>query len=161
MNELISEVVGEFTELARAKHQIVRLELPDDPLKIDADQQKVYLVLANLLSNAIKFTPNEGRVQVSAQQKAEEIWINVMDTGVGIPQRDCDRIFDRFYQVEHTLTRRHEGMGLGLSIAKTMVELHGGRIWVESVVGKGSRFTVVLPVSPFRAVPVAQAASTS
>jgi signal transduction histidine kinase len=161
MSELISEIVGEFTELAKAKQQIVRLELPDDPLKIDADQQKVYLVLANLLSNAIKFSPNGGRVQVSAQQKAEEIWINVMDTGIGIPQRDCDRIFDRFYQVEHTLTRRHEGMGLGLSIAKSMVELHGGRIWVESVVGKGSRFTVVLPVSPFRAVPVTQAASTS
>jgi signal transduction histidine kinase len=161
MSELISEVVGEFAELARAKRQKVRLELSDDPLKIDADQQKVYLMLANLLSNAIKFTPNEGRVQVSAQQKAEEIWINVMDTGIGIPQRDCDRIFDRFYQVEPTLTRRHEGMGLGLSIAKTMVELHGGRIWVESVVGKGSRFTVILPVSPFRAVPVTQAASTS
>jgi signal transduction histidine kinase len=161
MTELISEVVGEFTELARAKQQIVGLDVPDDPLKIDADQQKVYLLLANLMSNAIKFTQNGGRVQVSAQRKGEEIWINVMDTGIGIPQRDCDRIFDRFYQVEPTLTRRHEGMGLGLSIAKSMVELHGGRIWVDSVVGKGSRFTVVLPVSPFRAVPVTQAASTS
>lgn len=161
MHKLISDVVGEFSQLAQAKQQILRLELPDDPLKIDADRQKVYLVLANLVSNAIKFTSAGGRVLVSALRKDEEIWIEVMDTGIGIAPRDCDRIFDRFFQVEPTLTRRHEGMGLGLSIAKSMVELHGGRIWVESVLGKGSRFITVLPVSPFRAVPVAKTASTS
>jgi signal transduction histidine kinase len=157
MTELISEVVGEFSQLAAAKQQMLRLELPDDhPLKIDADRQKIYLVLANLLSNAIKFTPSQGRVQVSAELKGEEIWLGVMDTGVGIPKRDLDRIFDRFVQVEPSLTRRHEGMGLGLSIAKSMVDLHEGRIWVESVHGKGSRFSVVLPISPFRDIPVAR-----
>ncbi len=161
MTELISEVTGEFNQLARAKQQMVRLELPDDPLKIDADRQKLYLVLANLLSNAVKFTSPQGRVQVSAERKGEEIWIAVMDTGVGIPERDLDRIFTRFYQVEPTLTRRYEGMGLGLSIVKSMVELHNGRIWVESVVGKGSRFTVVLPVSPYNAEPIAETASNS
>ncbi len=155
MKDLITEVTSEFAQLARAKQQVMHLDLPDDPLKIDADRQKVYLVLANLLSNAIKFTPSRGRVQISAQKKGEEVWVSVMDTGIGIPQRDYNRIFDRFYQVEPTLTRRYEGMGLGLSIAKSMVELHNGRIWVESVVGKGSRFTVALPISPFRAVPVA------
>ena len=84
-----------------------------------------------------------------------------MDTGIGISERDHNRIFDRFYQVEPSLTRRYEGMGLGLSIAKDMVELHNGRVWVESVAGKGSRFTIVLPVSPFKAVPVATVASPS
>jgi signal transduction histidine kinase len=84
-----------------------------------------------------------------------------MDTGIGIPERDYDRIFNRFFQVEPALTRNHEGMGLGLSIAKSMVELHNGRIWVDSVVGKGSRFNVVLPVSPFKAEPVAEMASSS
>ncbi|GAB4529352.1 MAG: hypothetical protein Kow0063_06370 [Anaerolineae bacterium] len=153
MRELIQEVVAEFDQLARAKQQVLGLDLPDDPLKIDGDRPKIYLVLANLLSNAIKFTPPQGRVQISARRKGEEIWISVMDTGVGIPERDYERIFNRFYQVEPTLTRRYEGMGLGLSIAKSMVELHGGRIWVESVVGKGSRFTVVLPVSPFTGQP--------
>jgi signal transduction histidine kinase len=161
MKELINEVTDEFAQFAKAKQQMLRLDLPDDPLKIDADQQKIYLVLANLLSNAVKFTPSEGRLQVSAQRKGDEIWIAVMDTGIGIPERDSTRIFNRFYQVEPSLTRRYEGMGLGLSIAKSMVDLHSGRIWVESVVGKGSRFTVVLPVSPFQAVPVAQIASTS
>ena len=161
MTELISEVTGEFDQLAKAKQQVVRLELPDDPLKIDADRQKIYLVLANLLSNAVKFTSPQGRVQVSAERKGEEMWIAVMDTGAGIPERDLDRIFTRFYQVEPTLTRRYDGMGLGLSITKSMIELHDGRIWVESVVGKGSRFTVVLPVSPYKAEPVAEIVSNS
>jgi signal transduction histidine kinase len=161
MTELISDVAGEFDQLAKAKQQILRVDLPEDPLKIDADRQKIYLVLANLLSNAIKFTLPQGRVQVSAQRKGEEIWVCVMDTGIGIPERDYNRIFDRFYQVEPSLTRRYEGMGLGLSVAKSMVELHNGRIWVESVVDKGSRFTVVLPISPFKAVPVAKIAPTS
>jgi signal transduction histidine kinase len=161
MTELINEVAGEFDQLARAKQQVVSLELPDDSLKIDADRQKVYLVLANLLSNAVKFTPPQGRVQVSAERKGEEMWVAVMDTGVGIPERECERIFTRFYQVEPALTRRYEGMGLGLSIAKSMVDLHEGRIWVESVAGKGSRFTVVLPVSPYTAQSVAAKASTS
>lgn len=160
MKELISEVTNEFVQLAKAKQQTVTLDLPDDPLNIDADRQKIYLVLANILSNAVKFTPGAGRVQVSAYRKGEEIWIAVMDTGVGIPERDYQRIFDRFYQVEPSLTRRYEGMGLGLSIAKSMVELHEGRIWVDSVVGKGSRFTIVLPVSPFKETPVAMVAST-
>jgi signal transduction histidine kinase len=160
IKELLSEVSKEFAQVAEAKQQILRVHLPDDPLKIDADQQKVYLILANLLSNAIKFTPSEGRVQVSAQRKGEEIWISVMDTGIGIPQREYNRIFDRFYQVEPSLTRRYEGMGLGLSIAKSMVELHDGRIWVDSVLGKGSRFTVVLPVFPTQGVPAATTAST-
>jgi signal transduction histidine kinase len=161
MKELITEVVNEFAQFARGKQQILRLGLPEDPLKIDADRQKVYLVLANLLSNAIKFTPSQGRVQVSAQNKGEEIWVAVMDTGIGISERDYSRIFDRFYQVEPSLTRRHEGMGLGLSIAKSMVELHNGRIWVESVIGKGSCFTIALPISPFRDVPVAMIAPTT
>ena len=161
MTELISEVSNEFVQLAKAKELVLRIDLPDDPLKIDADRQKIYLVLANLLSNAIKFTPDRGRVQVSAERKGDELWIAVMDTGVGISERDHNRIFDRFFQVEPSLTRRYEGMGLGLSIAKDMVELHNGRVWVESVAGKGSRFTLVLPVSPFNAVPVAKVASPS
>ena len=161
MTDLISEVAREFDQLAQAKQQILRLDLPDDPLKIDADRQAIYLVVANLLSNAVKFTSPQGRIQVSAERKDEEIWVSVMDTGIGIPERDYDRIFNRFFQVEPALTRRFEGMGLGLSIAKSMVELHKGRIWVDSVVGKGSRFNVVLPVSPFKAEPVAAIASNS
>jgi signal transduction histidine kinase len=156
VTELVKEVADEFGQVATAKQQTLRLDIPDDPLRIDADRQKIYLVLANLLSNAIKFTSSRGRVQVSAWKKGDEIWMAVMDTGIGIPERDYNRIFDRFYQVEPSLTRHYEGMGLGLSIAKSMVELHKGRIWVESVVGKGSRFTVALPVSPFGIAPTSK-----
>ena len=74
-------------------------------------------------------------------------WVAVRDTGIGIPRKEWERVFDRFYQVEPSLSRRYEGMGLGLSIAKGMVELHGGRIWVESEVGKGSTFVFHLPLT--------------
>ncbi len=160
VTELVKEVAEEFGQVALAKQQTLRVDVPDDPLRIDADRQKIYLVLANLLSNAIKFTSSRGRVQVSAHKKGDEIWMTVMDTGIGIPERDYNRIFDRFYQVEPSLTRHYEGMGLGLSIAKSMVELHKGRIWVESVVGKGSRFTVALPVSPFGIAPAPRGATS-
>ena len=154
MNELITEVAGEFCELSRAKHLSVTLSLADTPLELTADRQKVYVVLANLLSNAIKFTPAYGRVLISALQKDQEIWVSVADTGIGIPQREQERVFDRFYQVESSLNRRYQGVGLGLSIAKSMVELHKGRIWVESVPAKGSRFTFALPISPSAVHPV-------
>jgi signal transduction histidine kinase len=80
--------------------------------------------------------------------KAHEYWINVIDTGIGIPESEYTHIFDQFHQVEPSLRRKFEGMGLGLSIAKGMVEVHQGRIWVESVVDKGSNFTVVFPTAP-------------
>jgi signal transduction histidine kinase len=80
--------------------------------------------------------------------KGHKYWIEVIDTGIGIPKTEYDRIFDQFYQVEPSLTRKYQGMGLGLSITKGMVEVHKGRVWVESIVGKGSKFTVVLPTAP-------------
>jgi signal transduction histidine kinase len=77
--------------------------------------------------------------------------VSVIDDGIGIPAKDLPRIFDRFFQVESHLTRRHGGMGLGLSVAKVMIELHGGRIWAESMEGKGSNFTFLLPFNPAQA----------
>lgn len=147
LNELVATTAAEFASLAEAKKQSVHIKLASQPLTVKADRQKLYLVLANLLSNAIKFTPKEGRIQVAVEAKGHEVWVSVRDTGIGIPRREQERIFDRFYQVEPSLTRRFEGMGLGLSIAKGMVELHGGRIWVESVEGMGSSFTFALPLS--------------
>jgi two-component system sensor histidine kinase VicK len=82
---------------------------------------------------------------ISAEQQDGEVQVHVADTGLGIPAREIERIFDRFYQVEPHLTRQHGGLGLGLPIAKGMVELHGGKIWVESVEGLGSRFSFSVP----------------
>ena len=148
MKELITEVVNEFSQLASAKQQWLSLSLPDERLEIDADRQRIYLVLSNLLSNAVKFTPAHGRVKISAERKGRDLWVAATDTGIGVPACEYDRIFERFYQIESSLNRRHEGIGLGLSMARSMVELHQGRIWVESVEGKGSRFTFVLPAYP-------------
>jgi signal transduction histidine kinase len=148
--DLVMEVVNEFKEFVNAKQQTLTTRfIPNDTsLNIDADQQKIHLVMANLVSNATKFTDEGGRIHVDVEQKGHEYWISVIDTGIGIPKEEYTRIFDQFYQVEPSLTRKFEGMGLGLSIAKGMVDIHHGRIWVESVVGKGCKFTVVLPTAP-------------
>jgi signal transduction histidine kinase len=147
LNELVTTITAEFASLAEAKKQTISIKLASQLPMVKADRQKLHLVLANLLSNAIKFTPEEGRIQVEVKTKGNEVWVSVRDTGIGIPPREQERIFDRFYQVEPSLTRRFEGIGLGLSIAKGMVELHGGRIWVESVEGMGSSFTFTLLLS--------------
>jgi signal transduction histidine kinase len=148
--QLVLDVTQEFSQLVTGKQQILTTKFNpnDSPLNIDADRQKIYLILANLISNSIKFTPEGGRIHLNVELKGYKYWINVIDTGIGIPKSEYDRIFDQFYQVEPSLTRKYQGMGLGLSIAKGMVEVHKGRIWVDSVVGKGSNFTVVLPSAP-------------
>ncbi|MCR4405433.1 MAG: HAMP domain-containing histidine kinase [Anaerolineae bacterium] len=147
LNDLVRSCIQEFLSLASAKQQTMGVNLPSPPLMIEADRQKLHLVLGNLLSNAVKFTPAGGRIEVLVCEHDEKAWVCVRDTGIGIPRKEWERVFDRFYQVEPSLSRRYEGMGLGLSIAKGMVELHGGRIWVESEVGKGSNFIFHLPLS--------------
>jgi signal transduction histidine kinase len=102
----------------------------------------------NLLSNAIKYTLENGDISIKACVDDDKALVSVTDTGIGIPPEERDKIFDRFYQVEDSLTRQHGGIGLGLAIAKSFVELCHGHIWVESEVGKGSTFTFELPIRP-------------
>ena len=150
LKQLITDINKEFSEIIANKQLALttRFVPEDSPLNIDADRQKIYLVIANLVSNAIKFTREGGRIHINVELKEHKYWINVIDTGIGIPQPERERIFDQFYQVEPPLTRKYQGMGLGLSITKGMVEIHRGQIWVESVMGKGSNFAVVLPTAP-------------
>ncbi len=149
LDESLDEVVQELLPLASGKDQDIAIQLARRPFPIKADREKLYLVLAHLLSNAIKFTPEGGKITVSAEPFMENgrayVQCSVADTGLGIPPEEMERIFRRFYQVEDSLTRIHGGMGLGLSVVKSMVELHGGRVWVESEVGKGSTFSFILP----------------
>ena len=112
---------------------------------ITADERKVRQVVFNLLSNAVKFTPDEGRITITAARAADEVRVAVADTGVGIAVEDRDRVFEEFTQTKDG-EQQSEGTGLGLTVAKRLVELHGGRIWVESQVGKGSTFTFALPL---------------
>ena len=111
-----------------------------------ADERKVKQILLNLLSNAVKFTPDSGRVSLTATADDGAVTIAVSDTGVGIAPEDQAAIFEEFRQVGCDDARKQEGTGLGLALARKFVELHGGRIRVESPVGQGSTFTFTLPV---------------
>ncbi len=141
LRHIIDESVRDLSPLAESKGQNIEIKLPQDLPPIAADRQKLGLILANLLSNAVKFTPEGGRITVEAKSNEHEIWVSVSDTGIGIPPGEHEMIFERFYQVGDSLTRKQGGIGLGLAIAKGIVELCGGRIWVESQVGRGSTFT--------------------
>ena len=144
--EMLEAGVQSVRELYTAKEQAIRIEAPERPIAINADRSKLALAFSNLLTNAIKYTPPHGRIVVSFEVAGDEAQVHVADTGVGIPAENLERIFERFYQVEPHLTRKHGGLGLGLAIAKGMVTLHGGRIWCESVEGYGSRFTFAIPL---------------
>jgi signal transduction histidine kinase len=144
----VTEACADYESLVETGGVSLTTDLPSDDVFIDADQEKVRVVLDNLLSNAVKFTPSGGHVRIVLSQHPGEVQLVVADSGVGIPAEDLGRVFDRFYQVEDHMTRRHGGMGLGLSIVKGLVELHGGQVSVESVLGRGSRFVVLLPESP-------------
>jgi len=127
------------------RREIALVRTIDDHLGvIRADERKVKQVMLNLLSNALKFTPEGGRIDVRAQVHDGETEISVTDTGVGIAPEDQGAIFEEFRQVG-TASKKVDGTGLGLAISRKFVELHGGRIWVESQVGKGSRFAFTLP----------------
>ncbi len=116
------------------------------------DERKIKQILLNLLSNAVKFTPEGGRIGISARQSDGSVEISVSDTGIGIAPEDQPKIFEEFGQVGADYAHKVEGTGLGLTLAKKFVELHGGRIWVESEVGKGSRFIFTLPIPADAAV---------
>jgi len=104
-------------------------------------------VLFNLLSNAVKFTPNEGLIDVSVLKKGDFIEITVADSGIGIKEEDIPKLFHPFTQLESVYTKEYEGTGLGLALNRHLVELHGGRVWVESTFGAGSRFSFTIPLN--------------
>lgn len=130
-----------------ASGRSVRLnsQIPGHGVFVVADANKLFVAIDHLLKNAIAFTDSGGLVQVSLKEDGDEVVVEVADSGIGIPAADLPRVFDRFYQVEDHMTRRHGGMGLGLTIARTLVEMHGGSLQAESVEGKGSRFSLRMP----------------
>ena len=132
----------------RATRHGIRLDLAvDDRVgAVVGDERKIKQVILNLLSNAVKFTPEGGRVTVRALPAGDAVEVAVSDTGIGIAPEDREAIFEEFRQVGSDYARKREGTGLGLTLARKFVELHGGTIRVESEVGRGSTFTVALPV---------------
>ena len=123
------------------KQVFVQIDIPED-LSVWADRNGLHDIFINLLSNAFKFTPEEGRVSITASQNEKDTLIQIQDTGMGIPADKFQKIFEEFYQVEGS---KHGGAGLGLAITKHLVEEHGGKIWVESQPGKGATFSFTLP----------------
>lgn len=145
LREVAEQVLGQLGHLADAKAIENELEIPAD-LKAYADKDAVRQILANLLDNAIKYTRPGGLVRITAQQSGEAVAVSVFDTGIGISEEEQTRIFERFYRVDKARSRELGGTGLGLSIVKHLVEAHGGQVLVESLPGKGSTFTFLLPL---------------
>jgi signal transduction histidine kinase/FixJ family two-component response regulator len=145
LKEAIESAVADLRPLAEDKNHCIRVDIAPSLTWVRTDRNKFDTVLLNLLSNAIKFTPPGGEIQIEAQRTLAGFEVAVIDNGIGIPEEELEIIFSRFYQIEESLTREHGGMGLGLSIARGMVELCSGAISVQSELDKGSRFTFALP----------------
>jgi signal transduction histidine kinase len=145
---LVHEVVETVKPLAAEKPVLLKVNVLEPSILVWADRDKVTQVLINLITNAINFTPPQGRITVSASRDGQN-WaqVSVNDSGPGISGEECQKIFQRFYQVSEGGGLKPKGTGLGLAISKALVELHGGKIWVESEVGRGSTFSFTLPVS--------------
>ena len=125
----------------------IAVELPEGLPPVRGDAVQLDEVLQNLIDNALQYTPSGGRIDVTAYSNGHEVIFTVADTGIGIPESDLERIFERFYRVDAARSREAGGTGLGLSIARHIVDAHGGRIWVESAVGQGSRFRFSIDVA--------------
>lgn len=144
--EVIDGVIKSVRPLADKKNIVVVQEIAPEVDTVTMDKNKLRQILYNLLSNAIKFSPNNGSVRIDVLPGEKESFIlNVRDTGIGIAKEDLRKLFIPFVQLDSGLSRQHEGSGLGLALTKNIVSLHGGQINVESVLGKGSTFSVVLP----------------
>lgn len=145
VRQAIGEAVEEMRPYAMGKGVVIRTSIPRDLPWARGDQGEVKHLLRNLLDNAIKFNKEGGEVLVEAGRRGDGVVVSVADTGIGIPPEKLDSIFDEFYQVNGSLTRRYGGLGMGLKIAKSIVEAHGGEIWAESRLGRGSKFYFTLP----------------
>jgi signal transduction histidine kinase len=132
----------------------IESELPDEPVTIRIDKDAISQVLLNLLNNAVKYSDEDKYILVKVQKDLSSALISVTDHGVGISKEESKRIFDKFYRVSTARSKETRGSGLGLTLAKHIIEAHGGTIEVESEVGKGSRFTVILPITDIKKDPL-------
>ncbi len=148
VNDSINEIFGLIKEEAMGHDIILRKEFDPEKLSIHADRRALKQILFNLLSNAIKFSNKEGGIiTVSTKRENDFVKISVNDTGIGIKEEDIPRLFRKFEQLDSGISRKYEGTGLGLAITKQLVEMHGGKIRVESKYGQGSDFIFYLPIS--------------
>lgn len=145
LQELISSAAALLREQAQRKNLTVRLPEPQPPIWLTADKDCLQQILLNLLANAVAYTPENGMIAIEAETEGKNVKLMVRDTGIGIPEEDLPRIFERFYRVDKARSRDSGGTGLGLAIVKHLVEILQGEIHVESSEGAGTTFTVTLP----------------
>ena len=144
LNQLIDEAIAQLSPQAKRQKLSIARESAADLPSVPADKDRVQQVIANLVHNAIKFTPAGGRITITSRALEGSVVINVVDTGIGISKEDLPRVFERFYKGDKA--RTGEGTGMGLAIAKHVIEAHGGNIWVQSEEGKGATFSFSLPL---------------
>jgi two-component system sensor histidine kinase SenX3 len=144
---LLEEAVERVRALALAKGMPLRYTPPPNDLSVDCDPTKLLGAITNLLDNAVKYSEVGGTVELYADRVADRVVITVRDHGIGIPTRDLERIFERFYRVDKARSRATGGTGLGLAIVRHVAQVHGGDVSVESVEGEGSTFRLALPVA--------------
>lgn len=146
MKGLISDVVGTMQLVASEQGHRLLLMMDDDIPEFYGDRDKIEQVLYNIISNSIKYTPNGGKIEVLASRRYNDIIIRVRDNGIGIPEKDLPRIFERFYRVDKARSREGGGTGLGLAISQGIVEAHDGDISISSVYGEGTEVKITLPL---------------
>lgn len=162
VQDIVQQAYNQMRPIANERRQQMLLDVPATPLAFLTDSEKMLLILGHLVANAVRFTPEGGTITVHANiqtndtlgkrfvlrgksETAEWLVIEVRDTGIGIPEREQSRIFERFYQIADSLTRNHGGIGLGLAIVRELTTVLGGHVWVDSNEGHGSTFTLALP----------------
>lgn len=150
IGKIIQEAAESLERWRETKKIRLKIEIEPNLPDVYADPDRVNQIFVNLLSNAIKFTPANGQITIKAevQEKGDYLEISVRDTGIGIPQNQLDKVFERFKQVSGLSVEPIQGIGLGLSITREIVKMHGGKIWVESKLNEGSKFSFLLPLLP-------------
>lgn len=145
--QIVNRVINFFQGEAEEKNISLTLETKVSEIQVKGDKDRLSQVLINLAGNALRYTPQGGKVKVEINKKEKEVIVSVTDSGPGIDEKDLEHIFDRFYRTDKSRNRAYGGVGLGLAIAKGIVEAHGGKIWAESKPNEGSRFTFTLPIN--------------
>ena len=147
LTEVIQSLSRTMRPILAPRKQSLDVEIEEGLPPVYADEARLGQVLLNLVHNAAKFTPDEGKLKIEAVGEGDWCRVSVIDNGVGIKEEDKERIFEPFCQLGNPLTEERNGVGLGLTLVKQIVERYGGRIWVESEYGKGSRFTFTVPLA--------------
>ena len=147
IKEMMDSIVDICMPQIKEKNISLKIKINTTTEKIKADAAQLERLLLNLLSNAIKFTPGKGKITVVVEEKASAVEFNVEDNGIGIPKEDIEKVFEEFFRSDNAQDQKIKGTGLGLSLVKKIVEAHKGNLWVNSELGKGTRFSFTIPKS--------------